>query len=54
MDKKIETKIIELGNKYIPLLDSEIALAEKQLELTRQKHFDRKLNKVSTERMERE
>lgn len=54
MNQEIDQKIVELGNKYIPLLDQEIALAEKQLDYTRTKHFEREKNKSFAERMERE
>ncbi len=54
MKEHIENKIVELGKKYIPLLDQEIELATQQLELTRRKHFDREKNKSFVDRMERE
>lgn len=54
MKENLEKKIVELGSKYIPLLDQEIALAEKQLDYTRTKHFEREKNKSFVERMERE
>jgi hypothetical protein len=54
MKENIENKIVELGKKYIPLLDQEIELATQQLDLTRRKHFDREKNKSFVKRMERE
>lgn len=54
MNQETENKLIQIANKYMPMLDNEIELAEKQLDYTRQKHFDREKNKSFVQRMERE
>ena len=54
MNQETESKLMHVANKYMPLLDNEINLAEKQLDYTRQKHFDREKNKSFVQRMEKE